>query len=313
MNKKRLIVPQFGFCFLPFLIGLIVSLILLSIPKLNPVIRFQGRIDLSVLIVLIGVILTLILLSLWINKKQNSQKMASSIRRAKEETEQTHRRFIKRLDHELKNPVTALHVQLDYLLGQENHSCNDQVINDMNAQLEHLDSLITGLRQLAELEEKQIDFVPVDIEKLLHEVVEIAQTNPLYSDRRIKLTILQVPWKFKSVRGDYALLSLAIYNLLDNALKFTDSEDSVELRAFQVFPWLIIETIDTGSGVAKEDLPFIFEELYRGENARGYAGNGIGLATVKAIIDHHAGNISVESHPQQGTVFSIRLPLNADY
>lgn len=301
---------RFWLCFLPFLVGLVVTLILQAISDLNPIFHFQGRIDLSMAILFAGIILTLILLVIRINKTRNDRKRENSLATLKNESARSRHRFLERLNHELKNPLTALHVQLGYLSSKDDQRANQQVLDDMSAQLGRLKLLVNGLRQLAELEEKQFVFMAVDVENLLSEVIETAQTNPLYSDRQIKLTLLQTPWKFTFVKGDRSLLSLAVYNLLDNALKFTNSEDTVELRAFELHPWLIIEIADTGPGILEDDLPFIFEELYRGKNAHGKAGSGLGLALVKTIIRLHEGNISVQSRPRQGTVFSIHLPLN---
>jgi two-component system OmpR family sensor kinase len=312
MRKIRSTPSKIWLSFLPLLICLIVALILLAIPRLNPIFRYQGRIDLSMLILLVGLSLSLILLIVWISKIRNDRNREQSLSKVKNEAAQSRRRFYARLGHELKNPLTALHAQLEYLSAEGDRQTNQHTLEDMSTQLERLKLLVNGLRQLADIEEKQIDLTTVDVEKLLYEVIEIAQTNPLYSDRQIKLTLLQTPWKFTSIQGDRPLLSLAVYNLLDNALKFTSPEDSVEIRAFEMNPWLIIEIADTGSGILDDDLPFIFDELYRGKNANGHAGSGLGLPLVKTIIEHHDGNVLVQSRHGQGTIFSIRLPLNLD-
>jgi light-regulated signal transduction histidine kinase (bacteriophytochrome) len=102
---------------------------------------------------------------------------------------------------------------------------------------------------------------------------------------------------------------LACFNLVDNALKFTPPSSEIEVRAFEVNPWVVVEVVDNGSGIPPEDLPHIFEELYRGKNARGCAGSGLGLALVRAIVARHEGDITVRSRPGQGTVFTLRLPL----
>lgn len=309
MKKRRFPILKISVCFIPLLFSILFLLVGLAYPRLNPILSFHGRIDLSTLNLLIGMILTAIWIGLWTNKQRNDKKKKTLINDAKEEARHTKHRFTKRLEHELKNPLAALQIQADYLLNQEDERTDRHVIEDMEIQLERLDSLVSGLRQLEELEDKRIEFTPVDIENLLQEVIEIVHTNPAYTDRQIRFTVLQAPWKFERVSGDTSLLSLAIYNLLDNALKFTGEEEFVEIRAFELSPWVIIEIADNGSGIAEEDIPFVFEELYRGKNAQGYAGSGLGLAMVKTIIELHGGQITVQSRPQQGTVFSIRLPM----
>jgi len=310
MRKNGSTPSKIWLSFLPLFVCLIVALLLQAIPKLNPIFLYQGRIDLSMLILLIGVFLTLILLIVQFNKTRNYRNSEKSLAKVKSEAAQSRRRFLVRLDHELKNPLTALRAQLEYLSTERAFQADQHTLEDMSTQVDRLKLLVNGLRQLAELEEKQIDFSTLDVGELLSEVIEIAQTNPLYSDRQVKLILLQTPWKFTSIQGDRPLLSLAIYNLLDNALKFTSPEDSVEIRAFEMKPWLIIEIADTGSGIVEDDLPFIFDELYRGKNAKGYLGSGLGLSLVKTIIEHHNGNVFVQSRYGHGTVFTIQIPLN---
>lgn len=310
MSKNGSTPSRIWLGFFPLFVSLIVVLFLQAIPEFNPIFRFQGRLDLSTLISLFGLFLTLMLLIIWIGRVRNHRNTKRSYAKGINEAAQSRRHFLLRLDHELKNPLTALRAQLDYLSTVSALQTNQHTLEDMSTQVDRLRLLVKGLRELAELEDKQIDVSTVDVGELLSEVIEIAQTNPIYSDRQIKLILLQTPWKFTSIQGDRPLLSLAIYNLLDNALKFTSPEDSVEIRAFEMKPWLIIEIADEGSGIVDDDLPFIFDELYRGKNAIGHIGSGLGLSLVKTIIEHHNGNVFVQSRYGQGTVFSIRIPLN---
>jgi signal transduction histidine kinase len=83
------------------------------------------------------------------------------------------------------------------------------------------------------------------------------------------------------------LLWLVFYNLLDNACKFTRPEDAIELRAVEDGHWLVVEVADTGIGIAEDDLPHLFEELYRGSNARGVEGSGLGLSLVQRVVTRH--------------------------
>ncbi|MBO9361169.1 MAG: sensor histidine kinase [Thermoflexus sp.] len=98
-------------------------------------------------------------------------------------------------------------------------------------------------------------------------------------------------------------------NLLDNALKFTRAGDRVEVRVMEDGEWAVVEVADTGPGIPAEELPHIFEELYRGSNARGIPGSGLGLALVQRIVALHGGEVTVRSREGQGTVVRVRLPL----
>ena len=101
-----------------------------------------------------------------------------------------------------------------------------------------------------------------------------------------------------------------MYNLVENALKFTSSKDSVEVRALEDGGDVLVEVADSGAGIASDELCKIFEELYRGSNALNTQGGGLGLALVNHIIVLHGGQIEVRSRQDgsHGTVFTVQLP-----
>ncbi|MBE0411607.1 MAG: HAMP domain-containing histidine kinase [Anaerolineales bacterium] len=300
---------QIGLLFLPLFIGLTMAIALQGISGSNPIIRFQARADLGTLALIGGSILSIILLGGWTVRNIYNRSLKRSLSIVLSETSQTRRRFLGRLDHELRNPLTALQITLEYLYGTPNEIEVTRGLNDISVQAGRLRSLVTDLRKLADLEEQTIERQPVDIGELLKEVLEIIQVHPDYDERQVQLTLLQSPWKLSYVQGDRALLSLACYNLLDNALKFTQAGDNIEVRAFEVDNWLVIEVADNGPGIPDNDLPFIFEELYRGSNTSDQPGSGLGLTLVQTIVRRHGGSVTVRSRSGQGTVFTLRLPL----
>jgi two-component system OmpR family sensor kinase len=125
----------------------------------------------------------------------------------------------------------------------------------------------------------------------------------------LTLTLPQAPWPVPTILGDRDLLFLAFYNLLDNALKFTQPGDTVEVRAFDNGDRVAVEVADTGPGIPHEEIPRIWDELYRGQEARGVPGSGLGLALVRAIVERHEGRVSVRSRVGQGTVVRVILPV----
>jgi two-component system OmpR family sensor kinase len=151
----------------------------------------------------------------------------------------------------------------------------------------------------------------VDVPDLLQDVVDAAHVLPAYKGREVNLLIPKVPSPFPTITGDRDLLVLAIYNLVENSLKFTCETDSVEIRVFEDGRAIIIEVADSGAGIPAEDVSKIFEELYRGSNARSTEGSGLGLALVHRIIALHGGQIQVRSSQEEprGTVFTVRLPV----
>jgi two-component system OmpR family sensor kinase len=227
---------------------------------------------------------------------------------AAKEAAQDRRRFLRRLDHELKNPLTAIRAGLANLTEGNSRELRQETLNSVETQTMRISHLVADLRKLAELETRPLERTPVDMATLLEEAVNVTQDLPQMADRHITLTIPQAPWPLSHVAGDWDLLFLAIYNLLDNACKFTQAGDTMEVRAFEDEAMVVIEVADTGPGIPKEDIPHVWEELYRGKGARGVPGSGLGLALVRAVIERHEGQATIRSRAGQGTVFTLRLP-----
>lgn len=277
----------------------------------NPVFRLQVRADLGTWVLIGGVLVALSLLLVVAGCQGVRYLLQRSLATAQREYFLSRLRFIRRLDHELKNPLSAIRAQLAYLSGKTREDSFEPVLGDILVQVERLSRLVTHLRKLAELEEQAIEYLPVDVASLLSGVVEASQAHPNYETRRVHLLLPRAPWPLPAVKGDRDLLWLAFYNIVDNALKFTPEGGLIEIRAFEDGRVVVVEVADTGPGIAENDLPYIFEELYRGANARGYEGSGLGLALVRAIVKRHGGSVSVRSRLRQGTVFTVRLPIDS--
>lgn len=306
MIKKRWIF--LALALVPFLIGTGASVLAQGIWNPVPILVF--KIDVGMVMFVAGIVLTLFLLAIWVGMASNSGRAARLVEDAIREAEQGRRRFLRRLDHEMKNPLTGLRAALVNL--QEAQSKDERIRAGENAKRaqERLSALLTDLRKLADLDERQIERVHVDMPDLLNDVVDAARSIPAYEGRNISLFITRVPSPFPAVIGDRDLLLLALYNLVENALKFTSADEPVEVRALEDGRAVVVEVADSGAGIASEDLPKIFEELYRGSNARGIEGSGLGLALVNRIVTLHGGQIFVRSRQEnpRGTVFTVRLP-----
>ena len=144
--------------------------------------------------------------------------------------------------------------------------------------------------------------------ELLTDVVSAVEDQPSINDRQITLILPNAPWPLPNVEGDEDLILLAIHNLVDNATKFTAPGDTIEVRAFDDSDDIVVEIADTGLGIPETEIDRVWEELYRGEQARGIPGSGLGLPLVRSIIEKHGGSVELRSRPDQGTVFSVHLP-----
>ncbi len=218
------------------------------------------------------------------------------------------RRFLQRLDHELKNPLTVIRLGLTNL-QQQPALGGDLSLARIGQQAQRLQKLVKDLRALAELEERGLEKIAVPLAGVLDEAVELAHSAPDRADRVVDVNVQQVPWPLPPVLGDRDLLVVLFSNLLDNAFKFTPAGGRVEVRATEDSRLAVVEVADNGLGIPAADLDHIYEELYRGENVRETPGSGLGLALVQRIVTLHHGLIAIRSREGQGTVVTVRLPL----
>jgi two-component system OmpR family sensor kinase len=178
----------------------------------------------------------------------------------------------------------------------------------MRLEVNRLAVLSTDLRKLADLETRPIEQEIVDLAQLLTDLVETAQQRPEVTACHMRLTLPQVPWPLSPVTGDHDLIYLALYNLIDNSLKFCSPDDTIEIRTFEDGPFVAVEVADTGPGIHPEDLPHLGEELFRGRTTQATEGSGLGLALVQTIVERHGGTMRIRSRLGQGTVVVARFP-----
>jgi two-component system, OmpR family, sensor kinase len=236
-----------------------------------------------------------------------SRLRQQSIEQAREQALAEHRRFLRRLDHELKNPITALRAGLA-TLSLSMQAPHDKTVSTLEAEVLRLSRLVEDLRKLAELEVSSLEVHPIDIASFIEEMVSLDEER-IQSHNRHFVVENDLPSETGDVlHGDQNLLLLAVHNLLDNALKYTERGDTITLRVYREDIDLVIRVSDTGHGIEESDLPLVWEELYRGRGSQGISGYGIGLALVKAIVERHAGQVSIESQIGTGTTITIHLP-----
>jgi two-component system, OmpR family, sensor kinase len=269
----------------------------------NPIVFL--RVDIGTLLLLLGILGGVIAWYGLIVWALSAHQGELALRRERIDSAESHRRFIRRLDHEIKNPLTAIRAGLVNL----NDSSDGAVVRSLRTQVDRLARLSADLRKLADLETQPIEREPVNLGELLNEVVEQVNGRDERLTRQVRLTVPQAPWPLTPVPGDRDLLFLAIHNLVDNALKYSRAGDTIELRASEDGASEVVEVADTGAGIPENELPQVWDELYRGQGARGVQGSGLGLALVRAIVERHGGSVDVRSRAGPGTVFTLRLPL----
>lgn len=204
-------------------------------------------------------------------------------------------RFVRRVDHEIKNPLTAIRFALANI-----HVDPQAAISSIELQTVRISSLLKNLRKLTELSTLSIEQIPVDVYSLLQEVRHLAiESQP---SRQISVDHNAV----KSIQGDKYLLLLALYNLIDNALKY--SEDEIIIHTWDTAHMVQIDVEDSGPGIAPDDVMHVWEELYRGSSVHHITGSGLGLALVKSIVERHGGSVTLKTAVDAGTTVTIYLP-----
>jgi two-component system OmpR family sensor kinase len=296
-----------GLALAPAALGLAVAALTLYARVLpNPLLYVH--IDVGTLALLGGFALSAVCAGGMVLWELGSRRARDAVRAVRMEAAEDRRRFLQRLDHELKNPLTAIRAGLANVAATAEEPDACEALASVQTQVLRISRLTADLRKLTDLETRPLDRGPVDVGELLEEAVTLARDRPGSDLRHVSLVLPQAPWPLPKVLGDWDLLFLAVHNLLDNALKFSRPGDRLEVRAFEDRDWVAIEVADTGPGIPAEEVPRVWEELYRGESARGVSGSGLGLALVRAIVERHNGAAEIRSRVGEGTLVVVRLP-----
>lgn len=222
---------------------------------------------------------------------------------AREET----RRFQLNLDHEIKNRLNAVRGGLDHIAGLDLDEADRRIIAIIRDEALCLSRMAEMLRHIVAVETAELDRQPVEIGPLIERLCATVAGQPERTGRRLVVSVPRA-WPLPPVPGDEDMLAVALYNLIDNACKYTHPGDLVEVTAAQEDHHVVIGVADTGPGIAADEIDRLWEPLYRGRDARAVQGSGLGLALVRAIVERHGGTASAESVPGERTRFEVRLP-----
>lgn len=219
--------------------------------------------------------------------------------------------FIANVSHELRTPISMLQgyseAIIDDIAGSEEEKKDiAQIIYDESLRMGRL---VNELLDLARMEAGYVSLekMDIDVDEFFNRVVRKFQG--LSREREISLNLVP-PEKPMNVHADPDRLEQVMTNLVDNAIRHTDKGGSVTVSVQDQSGGILVEVTDTGTGIPKEDLPFVFERFYKADKARtrGRSGTGLGLAIAKNIVDSHDGKISVHSKMNEGTTFSFSIP-----
>jgi len=241
-------------------------------------------------------------------EKRNLVLETIALRREKEMLREN---FAAIVSHEMKAPLSALQQNLFALIAELSAILTEgqkSRLERMKCRIDELLKLIhTWLRVVSvDIEKIKESFKPISVSTSVSKAVESVETQATRKDVEV-LTSVKEPLGL--VRGDEGTLVEALVNLVGNAVKFSRVGSQVVVRVEEKEGNVFISVTDTGVGISKEDLPFIFGDFYVGKSGQETRGSGLGLAITRRIVEAHNGSISVESEQGKGSTFVVRLPV----
>lgn len=226
-----------------------------------------------------------------------------------ESLERVRRDLVANVSHELKTPISALRAHLENLLDGVERP-DPQTLQVMLAQSERLGRMVDQLLELSRLESGDLPLhrEPVALAPLVARVLSEVQVTRGRSD--IELSE-DVPEDLPTVFADAERVYQVLFNLLDNAVRFTPAGGRVRVTAAGHNGSVDVAVADTGPGIQEEHLPRLFDRFYRVDTSRsrGEGGTGIGLAIARSVVEAHGGRIWAESEPGKGSTFTFELPV----
>jgi signal transduction histidine kinase len=220
------------------------------------------------------------------------------------------KQFIADASHEIRTPLSVISTELEFAERKVIDPTIQESIQASLAEIDRLARMAEGMLLLARLDFSQdvLRMKPTRLDELLVECVQLMRALAAKNHIEINLSVEEAV----EMTADTEKLKSAILNLLDNSIKYSKPNSSVDarLKLNHSLPKRVLVILeDRGSGIAASDIPKIFKRFYRGENARAeISGSGLGLAIAEKIIALHGGSISVQSEEGNGSVFTIELP-----
>jgi len=230
---------------------------------------------------------------------QSFNTMLRSLQQSREQQ----RQLIADAGHELRTPLTSMRTNVELLVADDKsgmlpEGARGEILTDVAAQLGEFTALVGDLVALTRDDHLRRPHEPLDLAEVLEAAIARAQRRG--PNIVFDLQINQTP-----MLGDASTLERALTNLLDNAVKFSPPDGTIEVTLYDG----AVTIVDHGPGIAEEDLPHIFDRFYRSDRARNTPGTGLGLAIVAHTAEAHGGSVKAGNNPEGGAKFVFRVPL----
>ena len=223
--------------------------------------------------------------------------------------ETVRRDFITNISHELRTPLAALRALVETLQdgGLEDPPAAHRFLGLIEVEVDELAQMVEELLELSRIESGRVPLrmVPTTVEEIVGPAVE--RMRPQAERAGVRL-VVDLPADLPLLLADGARAARVVTNLIHNAIKFTPKKGKVTVKAAAGDGQVVVSVVDTGIGIAADDLPRIFERFYKADHARSGGGTGLGLAIARHIVEAHGGRIWAESVEGRGSSFYFALP-----
>ncbi len=238
---------------------------------------------------------------------ENYNMMAEQL----ESLDKSRNQFVSNASHELKTPLTTMKILLENVLYQPDMPADmrAEFLGDMNHEIDRLSNVVGDLLSLTQMDSRKLTVNKAWI-SLSDTVAETLHLLRPQADKRAQDLVARITPGI-SMYGDRAKLEQIVYNLTENALKYTPDGGRIVVTLQNRGKQAILSVQDNGVGIPNEDIAHIFDRFYRVDKARSRetGGTGLGLSIVRQLVSMHGGEIGVTSAPGAGSTFTVRLPL----
>lgn len=246
-------------------------------------------------------------------KIKDFSEFARSLNRMADElkiNEDSQKSFVANVSHELKTPMTSIGGFIDGMLdGTIPPEQEKKYLRIVSSEVKRLSRMVVSMLNLSKIEAGEIQLVPkdYDVSKQLFDTLLSFERS--IDEKKIEIVGFEDMGEVK-INADKDLIQQVIYNLMDNAVKFTPEKGTITVNAQRVEDGTVVTIRNSGEGISEEEISRIFERFYKVDKSRSYdvKGVGLGLYIVKTIINMHDGDITVESKQGEYTQFRFEIP-----
>ena len=237
---------------------------------------------------------------------ENYNTMAAQL----EQQDKTRNQFVSNASHELRTPLTTMKIMLETVMYQPEmpDELRQEFMQDMNHEIDRLTGIVTDLLTLTRMDNRsdKLQMETVDMSAMTEETIRMLSQNAEKRHQQLLGNVMPG----LTMEGDRSKLNQILYNLTENAIKYTPDNGHIMVSLFEAEGSLVWKVKDDGVGIPAEDQIHIFERFYRVDKARSRetGGTGLGLSIVKQLVNMHGGTITVESEAGKGSEFTVVLP-----